>query len=206
MPPNDSWCTSGPSSTSTPSSSTASRGRLLRGLALLDPAAREEVVGVPVTDAADQRDLAVLDRARCGRAARARSFLAQRLERRPARIAPLLVHVRLVVQILPADGAEPGAVAAAEDLRGERRRDRVARPLRELQLPVDTYSVRSRPAPSAVAWYSRASIATSTTASPQAPHARPVQPRRRTRAGRRRRSSPAGPRTVSARPPPGTGR
>ena len=41
--------------------------------------------------------------------------------------------VRLGVEVLAADGTEPGAVGAAEDLVGQRERDRVARPGREVE-------------------------------------------------------------------------
>ncbi len=62
MPPNDSSWTSSPSSTSTPSSSTASRRAACSGVSpVLDAAAREEVVRVPVAHAPDQGDAAVLD-------------------------------------------------------------------------------------------------------------------------------------------------
>jgi hypothetical protein len=64
--------------------------------------------------------------------------VAQLLERRPARVGRrLLVLVRLDVQILAADGAEPLAVGRVEDLVGKRERDRVARPGRQLDLVVD---------------------------------------------------------------------
>ena len=49
----------------------------------------------------------------------------------------LLVRVRLVVQVLAADGAEAGAVGPAEDLVGQRERDRVARPGRDVELVAD---------------------------------------------------------------------
>jgi len=47
------------------------------------------------------------------------------------------VLVRLVVQVLAALAAEAGAVGAAEDLVGQRERDRVARPLRQLEVVAD---------------------------------------------------------------------
>src|SRR5207245_5439304 len=59
---------------------------------------------------------------------------AERLERGPTGICRrLLVLVRLDVQILAADGAEPGAVGAAQDLVRQRERDRVAGPRREVE-------------------------------------------------------------------------
>src|SRR5581483_9274356 len=61
--------------------------------------------------------------------------LAKRLEGRPARVAlRLLVRVRLLVQVLPADAAEAGAVGPAEDLVRELERHRVARPLGDVEI------------------------------------------------------------------------
>ena len=44
--------------------------------------------------------------------------------------------VRLAVEVLAADGAEPGAVRLAEDLVGQREHHRVAPPPREIELVV----------------------------------------------------------------------
>ncbi len=64
--------------------------------------------------------------------------LAERLEGGPARVGALVdVLVRLDVEILAADRAEAGAVVAAEDLIGQRKRDLVVRPGREVELVVD---------------------------------------------------------------------
>ena len=65
------------------------------------------------------------------------SFLPQLAERGPARVDRLLdVLVRLDVEILAADGTEPGAVGVVEDLLGQREHDFVARPRREVELVV----------------------------------------------------------------------
>ena len=48
----------------------------------------------------------------------------------------LLVLVRLVVQILAADRTEAGAVGAAQDLVRQGKRDRVARPGREIEVVI----------------------------------------------------------------------
>ncbi len=89
-------------------------------------------------------------------------------ERRPARIAVLfLVLVRLDVQVLPAHRAQARAVVPAQDLLGHSERDRVARP--RVQRPAGsrtgTACAARRFPPGFVAWYSRASTATSSTAS-----------------------------------------
>ena len=61
--------------------------------------------------------------------------VSEPFERGPARIGVALeVLVRLDVQVLPADRAEPGAVRPAEDLVRELERDRVARPRAELEV------------------------------------------------------------------------
>src|SRR5436190_6565586 len=85
------------------------------------------------------------DARRGGPQLRNRSKLfAQALERGPARIGRLLVvHVRLAVQVLAADGAETGAVSAAEDLVRQRERKGVARPRREVEVVV-THVWRSK--------------------------------------------------------------
>ena len=55
----------------------------------------------------------------------------------PARVEPLVgVLVRLGVEVLAADGTETGAVGPAEDLVGQRERDRVVRPGGEVELVV----------------------------------------------------------------------
>src|SRR5262249_52413267 len=65
------------------------------------------------------------------------SFLAQLVERGPARVDSLLhVLVRLGIQILAADRAEAGAIVAAEDLVGQCERDRVAGPGGEVEAVV----------------------------------------------------------------------
>ena len=65
------------------------------------------------------------------------------LESRPTWVARLvLVLVWLAVEIAPADVAEPRAIGAAEDLFRKLERDRVSRPLRELE-PI-VYDVRAR--------------------------------------------------------------
>ena len=63
-----------------------------------------------------------------------RHSCAQLAELLPARVEALLhVLVRLGVEVLAADRAEPGAVGAAEDLIGQRERDCVASPGGEVQ-------------------------------------------------------------------------
>src|SRR5204863_8986621 len=55
----------------------------------------------------------------------------------PARVVALLVmDMRLVVQILAAHRAQPGAVGPAEDLLRQRERERVPCPRREVELAV----------------------------------------------------------------------
>src|SRR6185312_11936309 len=62
----------------------------------------------------------------------------QPLERGPARVGlVVLVDMRLVVEVLAANGAETGAVGAAEDLVREREDQRVARPRRQIEAAVD---------------------------------------------------------------------
>ena len=76
--------------------------------------------------------------------------IAQRFERGPARVGGrLLVRVRLVVQVLAALGAEAGAVGAAEDLVRQRERDRVARPLRDVEHSSRRCTASSSPRPRA---------------------------------------------------------
>ena len=63
---------------------------------------------------------------------------AQRLERRPARVDRLVVVlVRLHVQVLAADGAEPCAVGSAEELVGHLERELVASPGADVEVPLD---------------------------------------------------------------------
>ena len=76
-----------------------------------------------------------------------------------------LVRVRLVVQVLPALGAQPGAVGAAEDLVRQRERHRIASPLGDLEVRADDVLRPQLLVLRASAWYSRAKIGTSSTAS-----------------------------------------
>src|SRR2546423_4181795 len=60
--------------------------------------------------------------------------VSQVCQRGPAGVCSLLVvRVRVGVQILAANGAEPRAVGPAEDLQRQRERDRVAGPGREVE-------------------------------------------------------------------------
>ena len=79
-----------------------------------------------------------------------------------------LVLVRLLVQVLPAHRAEAGAVGAAQDLLRQREGDSVARPCRQVEVVVREVGRPQLFLPSGLfAWYSRAAIGTSSTASPR---------------------------------------
>ena len=70
--------------------------------------------------------------------ASALQLLAQSFQCSPPRIGRFLfVGVRLVVEVLAADRAEPGAVRAAEDLVGEGESNCVTRPCNEVELVVN---------------------------------------------------------------------